>query len=427
MRILFVTNPFKSHLFVQTPLAWALRTAGHEVCVAAPPNVAADIAQSGLPGIAIGPDLSLEERMALQQPFVPAGSVDPAGERTGRSAQDDFGWGSPCVELQEHAYGVPASFCPDPTFDDLVSFARWWRPDLVVTDPTAYPGGVAARAVGAAHARMLFGVDRLHQLRAACRAQPDCTGDPLQAWLEPVLGHFGRDFDDGAVIGDWTISPMPTWIWHPDGPHYLPMRHVPYNGPSAIPSWLTEPPKARRICLTLGMSHREAKAGRAPSARGMFDAVADLDVEVVATLNERQRESVTLPDNVRAVDFVPLNALLPTCSAIVHSGGAGTFASALEHGVPQIIVPHDFRTQKWWGPVAMADGVQKRGAGVYAANADMLTADILRDSLKQLLEDPSYAAGAARVRTEVRAMPSPAALVPVLEELTAEFRTSVPR
>jgi hypothetical protein len=42
---------------------------------------------------------------------------------------------------------------------------------------------------------------------------------------------------------------------------------------------------------------------------------------------------------VRVVDFVPLNALLPTCSAVVHHGGSGTFAAVLEHGVPQLIIP----------------------------------------------------------------------------------------
>jgi glycosyltransferase (activator-dependent family) len=425
MRILFVTNPFKSHLFVQTPLAWALRTAGHEVCVAAPPNVADDIAHTGLPGISIGPNQSLVEKMVLQEPFIPKGTCDPSGQRTGRSVQSDFGWGSPRTELQEFASGVPASFFPDPSFDDLVDFARSWRPDLVITDPTAFPGGVAAQVVGAAHARLLFGVDRVVQLRSAVRAESDPGGDPLQNWLQPVVERFGADFDDAVVVGHWTISPMPSWIWRPDGVHYLPVRHLPYNGPSTIPNWLSERPTRRRVCMTLGMSHREAEAGKAPEANNLFDAVADLDVEVVATLDARQLGSVgTLPDNVRAVDFVPLNALLPTCSAIVHSGGAGTFASALEHGVPQVIVPHDFRTQKWWGPVAMADGLEARGAGVYAANADMLTADGLRDSLKLVLEDPSFAANAAQVRTEVRAMPSPNDLVPALEKLTAHYRRS---
>ncbi|MFE9117175.1 glycosyltransferase [Streptomyces sp. NPDC007172] len=68
--------------------------------------------------------------------------------------------------------------------------------------------------------------------------------------------------------------------------------------------------------------------------------MADLDVEVVATLNAEQLDALgPTPPNVRAVDFVPLNQLLPSCAAIIHHGGAGTFLTALAHGVPQVVVP----------------------------------------------------------------------------------------
>jgi UDP:flavonoid glycosyltransferase YjiC (YdhE family) len=155
----------------------------------------------------------------------------------------------------------------------------------------------------------------------------------------------------------------------------------------------------------------------------MFDAVADLDVEVIATLDARQLGGSALPDNVRAVDFVPLNALLPSCAALVHEGGTGAFASALENGVPQILVPNDFKVEKWGGPLAMGLGVESQGAGIYAGNSGTLTPDGLRHALKLVLDDPSYAENAARLRAEIKAMPTPADVVPVLEKLTAEYRT----
>lgn len=429
MRILFVTNPFRSHLYVQVPMAWALRNAGHEVCIAGPPDMADDIAHSGLPGVSIGEMLLLAEKVALVPPIEGAtGDADPRGLRTGRSVQTDFGWGDPYIEYKDLISGVRGVFYPESTVDDLLSFARTWKPDLVISDPTALPGAVAARAVGAAHARMLFTVDRLAQLRAACRHRLDTEGDPLRDWLQPLLERYDRDFDESSAVGQWTISPMPLYIWRPEGVHYLPMRNVPFNGPATTPKWVYEPPARRRVCMTLGISHRDANInGTSASASELFDAIADLDIEVVATFNAKQLESVpTLPDNVRAVDFIPLNALLPSCAAIVHEGGCGTFASALEAGVPQVIVPNDFKVEKWWGSVAMANAVEDRGAGVYAVNAGNLTADVLRDSLKQVLEDPSFTASAARMRAEVRAMPTANDVVPALERLTAEYRTSRP-
>ncbi|MEU8270666.1 activator-dependent family glycosyltransferase [Sphaerisporangium sp. NPDC049002] len=429
MRILFVTNPFRSHLYVQVPMAWALRNAGHEVCIAGPPDMADVIASTGLPGVSIGEMLVLEEKVMQVPPIEGAtGPADPRGLRTGKSVQTDFGWGDPYIEFKDLISGVRGVFYPDSTVDDLVSFARTWRPDLVITDPTALPGAVAARAVGAAHARMLFTVDRLAQLRAACRDRLESEGDPLRDWLQPLMERVGSEFDESAAVGQWTLSPMPLYVWRPQGVHYVPMRNVPFNGPATTPKWVYEEPTRRRVCMTLGISHRDANIeGTSASATELFDAIADLDLDVIATFNAKQLESVPkLPDNVRTVDFVPLNALLPSCSAIVHEGGCGTFASAIEHAVPQVIVPNDFKVEKWWGSVAMANAAESRGAGVYAVNAGSLTADVLRDSLKLVLEDPSYAANAAQLRTEVRSMPSPNDVVPVLEKLTAEYRTSRP-
>ncbi|CRK56085.1 UDP-glucose 4-epimerase [Alloactinosynnema sp. L-07] len=431
MRVLFVTNPFRAHLYVQVPLAWALRTAGHEVVIAGPPDLADAIARTGLPGVAIGDMLNLEAMMAggvpsddpiRMTPGDPAGPCDPRGLSTGKSVQGDFGWGDPHIELEDLTVGVRMAFFPESTFDDLVGFARQWKPDLVITDPTALPGAVAARVVGAAHARMTLNVDRIGQLRAACGPRFDTAGDPMRDWLEPILGRYGCEFDESVVLGKWTISPAPSWIGQPDGVHYVPVRGVPFNGPAATPRWVYEPPTRKRVCITQGISHRDATLSGGSSAQDLLDAVADLDAEVIATLNAQQLGSATLPDNVRAVDFVPFTSLLPSCSAFVHEGGVGSLASALEYGVPQIIVPNDFKVEKWWGPVAIAHGLEERGAGVYAGNSTTFTADVLRDSLKRVLDDPSHAANAARLRTEVRATPSPNDVVPALEKLTAEHR-----
>nr|WP_033664482.1 nucleotide disphospho-sugar-binding domain-containing protein [Salinispora oceanensis] len=424
MRVLFVTNPFKAHLYAQVPLAWALRAAGHEVCVAAPPELSEAIAHCGLPGVAIGADMPpLHERVAGFE--APAGACDPRGDRTGRSVQSDYGWGDPHVELRDFTLGVHQVFFPDAVTDDLVGFARAWLPDLVIWDSSAFPGAVAAQVVGAVHARFILSVDRMAQVRAACRAGLGTAGDPLRDWLQPILERYGRDFDETTVLGKWTIAPTPPWIWQPEGVHYVPMRSVPFNGPATTPRWVFEPPARRRVCITQGISHRDAGIGEAASVSGLFEAVADLDVEVIATFNAQQLGPATaIPDNVRNVDFVPFTSLLPTCAALVHDGGVGSFATASEHAVPQVIVPHDAKVEKWWGPVAMSDGLESRGAGVYAANANSLTPAILRDSLRRVLEDPSFADNAARLRTETRGMPTPADVVPALEKLTADHRGS---
>jgi UDP-glucoronosyl and UDP-glucosyl transferase len=404
MRILFVTAPYKSHLYVQAPLASALRNAGHDVCVAGPPEMADKIAQAGLTGISIGETLDLSATIAAAVASVPVTPIEQRDRLRGQSVQDDYVREYPHEEIKSCTEGWRQVHTPDSAFEDIVSFARDWRPDLVISDPIMFTGAVAARASGAAYARALFGVDALAQLRSACAARPDGSSDPIRDWLEPILDKVGCAFDEEVVTGQWTIYPIPRWIWRPSGPHYVPVRPVPFNGPSTIPRWLYKPP-----------------------ARKLFEAVADLDIEVVATFDAKQLESVSeIPDNVRVVDFVPLNTLLATCSAIIHCGGAGTFASALENAVPQLIAPNVFFAEKWWGPVAMANGLEARGAGIYAGDADQLTADSVRADLRRVLEEPSYAQNATRLRAELLGMPSPNDLVPALEKLTAAHRGAFP-
>jgi glycosyltransferase (activator-dependent family) len=425
MRILFVTAPFRSHLYVQVPLAWALAAAGHDVRVASAPDIAGDVAEAGLAGVPVGDVLALRERMAAAEPAAKTPDV-PQPRR--KAVQSEYGIEDPLAEFESNVLGWQSLFHSDSTFEDLIAFTRHWRPDLIISDTFMFAGGVAARICGASHARMLFGADGLAQLRGAVTAAgggrwPAGKPDPLRDWLDPILRRHGESFDEQIALGEWTVIPMPSCVWRPAGVHYLPVRHLPFNGPARTPDWLLEPPGRPRVCVTLGLAHREDDHGVAATAEDLFAAVAELDVEVVATLNAKQLGHATIPRNVRVVDFAPLNLLLPTCSAVVHSGGAGTFAGAVANGVPQLIVPNVYWSEKWWGSVAMANAVEDRGAGVYVADADQLTAPLLHEQLARVLDDPSFQAGADRLRWETLSLPTPHDLVPVLERLTLAHRT----
>ncbi|MFI1169707.1 hypothetical protein ACH4UM_40765 [Streptomyces sp. NPDC020801] len=57
MRVLFTPSAATSHINTQVPLAWALRSAGHQVYVASQPNATSTITHTGLTAIPIGPPL----------------------------------------------------------------------------------------------------------------------------------------------------------------------------------------------------------------------------------------------------------------------------------------------------------------------------------------------------------------------------------
>lgn len=419
MRVLFTTFAARSHFFAQVTVASALRTAGHEVLVASQPDLVDDIKAAGLTAAAVGPVLDLEQGM--QQSSVNLGDDgNLGGLAMSGTRHDELTWPKALGMFTAMTSFVFQNVCPEPMVDDLVDLAVAWKPDLVVWDPLTFAAPIAATVCGAAHARLLFGPDQVARNRADFRRllldqPPQQRDDPLMDWLLWTLQRTGgatADLDERAVVGDWTIDPTPSSMRAPLNLHYVPVRYVPYNGPAEMPSWLRQPPThPRRICVTLGVSLGESPDGGMIAA-DLMAAVDGLDVEVVATLSPDLRDRVgTLPANVRAVDFVPLNALLPSCAGIVHHGGSGTFMTALSHGVPQLIVP-----DMLWDSMEKAHALADSGAGVYINDP---SAQQLRERITHLLDDPSFAAQAARVRAEIIGTPSPNDIVPVLEKLTA--------
>jgi len=268
----------------------------------------------------------------------------------------------------------------------------------------------------------LYCPDAVTQLTSAFREKYH-EPDPFEVVLREQFGRLGLDYQERTEFGDFSISYMPLWTWHPATAHYLHMRPLSFNGPSLIPGWLRARPARPRVCITLGLTSRGVHSS-APPADEFFKAVAGLDVEVVATLPAGQLAGLdSIPDNVRVVEFVPLNALLTSCSAIIHHGGAGTVFSALEQGVPQIILPSTFSNEKWWGQVAQAEGVERQGAGIHVDTRRPISADELRDDLSRMLKDPSFQQNASRLRAEFMEAPAPSAVVPSLTRLAAEYST----
>jgi UDP:flavonoid glycosyltransferase YjiC (YdhE family) len=89
-----------------------------------------------------------------------------------------------------------------------------------------------------------------------------------------------------------------------------------------------------------------------------------------------------LPPRVRHCAFAPFRQLLPLCGAVVHHGGIGTTAAALEAGCPQLILP-----LAWDQPdnaaraarlrVGLTLGPRRRSSGhMIRALARLLTPDV---------------------------------------------------
>ncbi len=97
-----------------------------------------------------------------------------------------------------------------------------------------------------------------------------------------------------------------------------------------------------------------------------------------------------LPDTVLHADYVPLGLLLGSASALVHHGGIGTAARALEAGTPQLVCPR------------MAEQSENARALMRLGVADTLpfpavSAETMTEKLEKLLGDASVRKNCAEI------------------------------
>jgi glycosyltransferase len=445
MRVAFVIWPASAHLYPLVPLAWALKAAGHEVVVTSHPAIADEVAAMGLTPVSIceadstpllGPASPyVEERVDLKKITEALAFTKDDPDREHWNVLTQYYVPSMWDFLPYR--GDPTE--PMPAMDGLVTFFRTWEPDLVLWDPCMPGGAVAAKAVGAAHARwwtcpdvFCASIDRVNRVKAA-GVEVD---NPLAETVRGMADRYGVEVDQELLVGQFTVNPQPPAVGPFVSAEPLSLRWIPHAKQQVMPDWIYPKPERPRVAISLGLSERSFMADGWAHIPALLEAVSVLDIEVVATLNDKQLSQVDkIPDNVRVVDFVPLNQLISTCDLLIHHGGMGTVTPAIANGVRQIVVDfvgHDIhvtpgsgdrlgRSRYSLGP-ALARYVTDSGAGLVmnVANPDPLE---MREQILRVLNESSFQDQADRLRSEWLATPSPSEFVPTLERLTEEHRS----
>ncbi|MEV0266737.1 nucleotide disphospho-sugar-binding domain-containing protein [Streptomyces sp. NPDC050617] len=375
MRVLFAGPPFFGLLYPMVPLAQAFRAAGHDVLVGTCGKAAGHAAHAGLPVVDCAPGIDpdalyadMEKRRDRKPPSPGEQGVPPKGKGF--------------------------SFFSDEMADTMVDVARQWRPDLVVHTPNGVVGQlVAARlgvpsvlhAVGFGHTGRHVGM--MNNALADGYARHGLDGpDPIAAWLDVTPPSM-------SVAAE---------------PRLRPMRYVPYNGGSSLPHWLFENRERPRIAVTLG-TVRPVVDGVSP-LQWVIDAARATDAEFVLALGGADLGALgPLPENVRPVDWTPLGALLAGSDAVVHHGGAGTTLTALDSGLPQIVLGEGADRP------ANAAAVRTRGCGLVPGADGAAAPD--KELIQRLLEDDDLRTAARETAEEMAAMPSPSETAARLVEL----------
>ncbi|POM22836.1 L-noviosyl transferase [Actinomadura rubteroloni] len=380
MRILVCTYPTASDIFSTVQLAWALRSAGHEVLYCGAGDGMREVAGAGLPYADIAPPGA-----DLTAPFT------RRAQRSGATGQLVWYRGGTVresdVESAVELFGELSAMVAG----GAVRLARDWRPDLVIGTDHQGSGPLVAAQLGI----------------------PLVSVSPLFAIIPDMLDRVRRSIADSYQENGVTGAPRKVLKLRQAPPSlnrlesdHRPMRHVPYNGTYAHPvnEWISPEKGRARVCVTLGTF--VPKYDGMETLRKLMKEFGQVPATIVMALGDVDLSELgDVPDNVRLHRWIPLNLLLRTCDAIVHHGGSGTTFAALEAGLPQIVLPHG--ADQYFN----ASTVAERGVGVIGERASLTAGDIAA-----VLASRAAAEAAAEVRAEIAAMPAPARIAAEVEE-----------
>ena len=134
--------------------------------------------------------------------------------------------------------------------------------------------------------------------------------------------------------------------------------------------------------------------------RAALAALAQQPLRVLVTIGDKAdpAELGELPGNAHVERWVPQAAVMPHAAAMIGHGGSGSTLTALAWGVPMVLLPL-FADQP-----ANARRVDETGAGVLLdGGPPALTG--LAIAVRDLVDDPRYAAAARAIGDEMGALP----------------------
>jgi UDP:flavonoid glycosyltransferase YjiC (YdhE family) len=118
----------------------------------------------------------------------------------------------------------------------------------------------------------------------------------------------------------------------------------------------------------------------------------------------------SLPADVHWIAHAPFERLLPQCAAIVHHGGIGTCARALQAGIPQLIVPLAY--DQFDNAARLA-----RMGVARVASYDRLSPQTLRSGLEQLLQSETVRENCRRFASKLQTERGASRLADLAESL----------
>jgi UDP:flavonoid glycosyltransferase YjiC (YdhE family) len=386
VRFLFTFAGGSGHFEPLVPIARAAQEAGHTVAFAGQSAMVPAIEAAGFTAFTTGGAtlMSTPERLPLLK-------LDP--EREDRDLREGFAGRF----ARERA-------------NTILALCAAWQPDLLVSDEIDFGAMVAAEQLELPHATVLVIAagsfvrkevvgEALNELRAEQGLPPDPEFTMLSRYL--VLSPFPPSYRDPAF-------PLPATV------HSIRPLTLNVAPEAAVPTWRVPLKDAPTVYFTLGTIFNLESGD-------LFERVLaglrDLPLNVIATVGREldPAEFGPQPGNIQIERYIPQSLLLPHCTAVISHGGSGSVIGALAFGLPMVLLPmgadqpHNAARCAALGVARSLDAVES-------------TPETIRTAVTTVLAEPGYRQAAARLQTEIAALPEPPYAVRLLERLAAEQR-----
>jgi UDP:flavonoid glycosyltransferase YjiC (YdhE family) len=410
-RVLFACWPFEGHLFPQLSVAAELRERGAAVAFYSGEAARTAVEAGG-------------------HELFPLRRTEGAWQRVHERERAEGGR-KPSMRLQRAAFrewlveSIPGQVA------DLTEVRERFRPDVIVADASMWGPALVMREAQGIEVALLspliyavipgrdipplgsrVGVPRTLHTRARARVA-GAIGELLarpgrrrigQLRANHGLGPLDRSINE--VLGGlplYIVASIPELDLDrhdlPPGVRYVgPLLWHPPDPPGTA-EWLDTLPADRPwVHVTEGTSHYQDPFVLRAAASGLAGA----PYEAILTTGRRRAGSISAQaPNVRVRDWLAHDTLLPRCSALVTTGGAGTVMAGLRAGLPLVLVPTS------WDKPDIALRMVEAGVAVRVPPR-RCTPEALRAAVDEVLGDPRYRANARRARDKLAAAPGTA-------------------
>jgi MGT family glycosyltransferase len=334
MKVLAYTSPARGHLYPLVPILDELARRGHAVAVRTLSSEVALMAERGFDAAPIAPAIEAIEH------------DDYHGRTAGAKLKRGMAtFGARAEHEVTDLRGAIAEQRPDALLVDCMTWgasavaearggpwAQWFPFPLPLTSRDAPPFGPGLKPAAGLPGRLRDRVLRpfvvgmleraafpvLNATRASVGVPPLTTTDDMYTVAPLLLYMTAEPFE--YPRSDWpeSVRMVGPCAWDP---------------PADPPPWLAE---VERPLVLVSTSSEFQDDGEL--ARTALDALAEEDVEVVATLPSAQPPGA-VPSNARVERFVPHAPILERAACAITHGGAGATQKALAAGVPVCVVP----------------------------------------------------------------------------------------